>query len=127
MIENPSIQFEKKNDARDQKVKELLALATELRESQEAFPFPGLEAEAYAELKASDEEFSGCVTPIDELIERFRSEGMKVALGAYSESEFVFILPAQSNDLRNDSIYPRYLQISATMDERLKKLILANK
>lgn len=127
MTEIPSIQFENKNEVRDQKVKELLALATELRESQETFPFPGIEAEAYAKLKASDEEFPGCVTPIDELVERFRNEGMKVSLGAYSESEFVFILPAQSGDLRNDSVYPRHLQISETMDERLKKLILANK
>lgn len=127
MTEKPSIQFENKNDAREQKVKEILGLATELCESQEILPFPGIEAEAYAKLKASDEEFPGYVTPIDELIERFKSEGMKVALGAYSESEFVFILPVQSNDLRNDSIFPRHLQIDETMDERLKRLILANK
>ncbi|MFA5948643.1 MAG: hypothetical protein WC806_06825, partial [Candidatus Gracilibacteria bacterium] len=119
MTEIPSTQFENTDNTREQKVKEILALATELRESQEIFAFPGIEAEAYAKLKASDEEFPGYVTLIDELIERFKNEGMKVSLGAYSESEFVFILPAQSSDLRNDSIYPRHLQISETMDERL--------
>ena len=127
MTEKPPTQFENKSDTRDQKVKELLTLATELRESQETFPFSGIEAEAYAKLKARDEEFPGCVTPIDELLERFKNEGMRVALGVYSESEFVFILPVQSGDLRNDSIYPRHLQVKETMDERLKKLILANK
>ena len=127
MTEKPPAQFENKSDAREQKVRETLILATELRESQELFDFPGIEAETYAKLKASDEEFPGCVTPIDELLERFKNEGMRVALGVYSESEFVFILPAQSGDLRNDSIYPRHLQVNETMDERLKKLILANK
>jgi len=127
MTEIPSNQFENKNEVRDQKVKELLTLATELRESQETFPFPGIEAEAYAKLKASDEEFPGCVTPIDELLERFKSEGIKISLGAHPESKDVFILPAQSDDLVNDSIFPKHLQINETMDERLKKLILANK
>jgi hypothetical protein len=127
MTEIPSIQFENTDNTREQKVKEILALATELHESQEVFPFSGIEAEAYAKLKASDEEFPGCVTPIDELLERLKSEGIKVSLGVHPESKDVFILPAQSSDLRNDSIYPRHLQISETMDERLKKLILANK
>ena len=127
MTEKPPTQFENKSDAREQKVRETLILATELRESQELFDFPGIEAETYAKLKASDEEFPGYVTPIDELLERFKSEGMIVSLGAHPESKDVFILPVQSNDLRNDSILLRHLQINETMDERLKKLILANK
>jgi len=127
MTENPSIQFENKNGARDQKIKEILALATEFHENQEIFAFPGLEGAVYAKLKASDEEFPGYVTPIDELLERFRNEGIKVSLGVHPESKDIFILPAQSSDLVNDSILLRHLQIDEAMDERFKKLILANK
>ncbi len=127
MIENPSTQFENKNDEREQEIKEIIALATELRESQEVFPFPGINSEAYSIIKSYEEKFPGYVTPIDELVERFEREGIKVALGVSPENEDVFILPAQSDDLRNDSILLNNLQINEAMDERLKKLILANK
>jgi len=74
-------------------------------------------------MRASEEEFPGYTTPIDELIERFEKEGMKVVLGKHPESGNVFILPAGSEDIEQDSIAPRQLQISDGMDERLKNLV----
>ncbi|MBI5913337.1 hypothetical protein HY839_02755 [Candidatus Azambacteria bacterium] len=121
MNEAPPDQEEK-----ERKKGEIITLARELSESQESFPFPGIESGSYEKLKAADEEFPGFVTPIDELIVRFESEGMKVALGEYPDSGNVFILPSQSNDIEMDSILPRHLRPEAT-DEKLNELILLSK
>ena len=127
MTEGLPIQFENKADEREQKIKEAIALAAELRESQEVFPFPGIDAEAYQKMKDDEEKFPGHVTPIDELAERFGREGMKIVLGAYPESQDIFLLPAQSDDIISDSILSRHLQIDETMNEKLKKLILVSR
>jgi hypothetical protein len=50
-----------------------------------------------------------------------------VVLGEHPESGNVFILPLQSNDIAKDFVFPRHLQISEGMDEKLKRLILMNK
>lgn len=102
----------------------IIVLARELSASQENFPFPGLEPEAYAKIKISEDEYPGYVAPIDERMERLVNEGMKVVPGAHPESGNVFILPAQSNDSENDSVSPAVLQTSEGMDPRLKELIL---
>lgn len=100
-----------------------IQLARGLFESQERFPFPGIDPEEYSKAKIAEETYPGYTTPIDELIERFKSEGMKVVLGKHPESGSVFILPAGSEDIEQDSIGPRQLQISEGMDERLKNLV----
>lgn len=105
----------------------IIALAKELFERKEHFPFPGIDPESYSKIKADQDEFPGYSTPIDELMERFQHEGIKVVLGAHPESGNVFILPAESNDIENDSIFPRHLQLSDTMDVALKNLIMMNK
>lgn len=124
MNEGPPNQFE--TDEREQRKREIIALARELAESQEVFPFPGIDSEAYLKIRSGQEEFPGYATPIDELLERFENEGMKVVLGTYHESGNVFILPAGSNDIVNDNLFPRHLQMSEIMDEKLKKLIVMN-
>ena len=106
---------------------EIIALARELYESQETFPFPGLEPEAYAELKAFDEEFPGYATPVDQLLERFKNEGMKVVFGEDPESGNIHILPAQSSDIENDMIPPKHFQTSSGMNPKLKELIEKSK
>jgi hypothetical protein len=126
-MEQISSQPEKNNNQREQKIKEVIALAIELSESRESFPFPGLDPAVYSKLKASEERFPGHVTPIDELIERFKKEGIKVVLGEHPESGNVFILPAQSNDIGSDSIFPRHLPVSKIMNEKLKRLVLMDK
>lgn len=112
---------------REQKRKELIALAIEISGNQEGFPFPGIDPEIYLGIKAALEKFPGYSTPIDELIEKFKSEGMKVVLGTYREKGDVFVLPLHSDNLADDNLFPSDLRISNDMDEKLKKLILMKK
>ncbi len=116
------------------KIEKIVALAKELAESHEGFPFPGIEPEAYIEKVkadiASEKDMSlyDISSPtIDELIERFKIEGMKVVLGKYPENGIVHILPTQSNDIQSDNIPPKYLQISEGMNEKLRELILLSR
>ena len=67
------------------------------------------------------------VTPIDELLKRFVTEGMKVLLGDDPETGLSFIMPAGSDDLVADSLLPRHLQINDEMNEKLKQLITLNR
>lgn len=106
---------------------EYMALAVELSERKEGFPFSGVESETYARIKIADAEYPGFTTPIDEQILRFRAEGIKVAFGPHPETASVFILPMGSDDINSDSISPWQLEISEGMDDSLKKLILADR
>lgn len=126
MIEGPphikeNIEDDNKKDTDKQ---EKISLALELSESMENFPFPGIKPESYARIKADEEEFPGYATPIDELLKRFESEGLKVVLGKFPESGNVFILPQGSDDIENDNLFPRHLSTEGDIDERLLKLIL---
>src|SRR3989344_6779869 len=99
----------------------ITTLVRELMEGKESLPFPGLKVGAYEALKAADEESRG--TPIDELLERFKSEGMKVVPGKYLESGVIFVLPAKSDDIENDSILLKNLEVGGETDPKLKELI----
>lgn len=125
-VENNHIEDEFE-DEKQQKRKEIFSLVAELSESQEGFTFPGINPEDYEKLKADRDEDSEYFTPVEELVARFESQGLKVVQGNDPSSINPFILPAQSNDIENDGIYPRYLQITDSMDEGLKRLILLNK
>ncbi len=117
----------KQNIEKETEGEKIRALAKELIESNEVFPFSGLDSGAYAKIKADEEESPGYATPIDELIKRFEDEGMKVVFGKNPESGNVFILPLQSDDIENDSLFPKHLQISEGMNEKLKELISLSK
>ncbi|CAN5742690.1 hypothetical protein BH11PAT2_BH11PAT2_00790 [soil metagenome] len=106
---------------------EFLLLAESLSQRVEALPFTGIDAEEYAAIKADEDKFPGFVTPIDERIRRLQEEGLKISFGKFVKSGNVFVLPANSDDIENDSIFPRHLKIVDGMDEELRKLILANK
>lgn len=125
MNEFPPNQFEE--EEKERKKKEFIALAQGLSEKREGFPFPGIDPGSYAELKAIEEEFPGFATPIDELIKKFESTGFKVVFGEHGERGDIFVLPSSSNDIENDGLFPRHLNISDDMDEALKRLILARK
>lgn len=101
----------------------IVSLAIELFESNEIFPFSGIDPESYSKMKVGEEEDPGYTTPIDEIIERLKNEGMKVVLGKNPQSGNVFVLPAQSSNIEMDSISPRQLQISEGMNEKLAELI----
>jgi len=118
----PTIETEKKIP-----IAEYVFLAREIIERHESFPFPGLNQKAYIKIRAEQEEYPGYATPIDELIERFKTEGMKVVLGKNPESGNVFILPSGSDDIENDNLFPRHLEITDDMDSKLRRLVLANK
>ena len=102
----------------------IIALAAELYESGEVFPFAGIDPESYSKMKADEEEYPGYTTPIDEITERLKNEGMKVVFGDNPQSGNVFVLPAQSSDIEMDSISPKQLQVSEGMHEKLRQLIL---
>ncbi len=104
---------------------EYIRLAEELSQHTESFPFAGVNENAYSEIKATEDPVYA--TPIDVLIERFQKHGMKVVLGKNPQSGNVFILPGDSNNIEEDSLFPRHLDVSDDMDSGLKKLILANK
>jgi hypothetical protein len=107
---------------------EYLELARELSAKKEKLSFPGIDPESYARLKASDEEFPGYVTPIDELIKRFENEGFKVVVFGKYSTEDVYIQPLDSDSADQENcLSPRDLLVSDDMDEALKQLILANK
>lgn len=120
--------MKKAKDLYAKKTKKLriFELTSKLIENEQQFSFPGIDSENYLKLKAVDEEFPGCVTPIDELMQRFQTEGIKV-VSVKPESGNVFILPAGSDDVENDSVLPEHLQIVEGMNETLKELILLKK
>ncbi len=104
-------------------LQQYLALAERLAGYSDAFPFQGLEEIGYQKLKAESDEFPGYATPIDDLIKRFEMEGVKIVI----EKGKVFVLPFNSTDIENDSIFPRFLKMTDDMDNNLKTLIKAGK
>ncbi len=119
MSEKIPNQFEDKESRKLEKI----ALARELHESNEQFPFPGIHNDVYEKIKMEETEYPGFATPIDELVARCTQEGIKVVLGKNPESGNVFILPAGSDDIENDSLFPRQLLLDAVTSEALQKLI----
>ncbi len=120
----PSHSESEKEPTRGEKI---IALAKELFESNETFAFFGIDLESYLKMKAGEAEDPGYTTPIDENIERFENEGMKVVQGKNPQSGNVYILPAGSTDIEMDSISPRQLKVKEGMDPRLKELILLSR
>jgi hypothetical protein len=123
--ESPEAEEARKKEERR---KEKVALAKELCESHEVFPFPGINPEDYAKIKESESdpvyaEYNR-VALIDDSIKRFESEGMKVVLGDKPENGGSFVLPAGSDDIITDSLLTRHLQINTGMNEKLKQLIV---
>lgn len=107
-------------------------LAKELFNYGEVFQFTGITSDDYESLKVAEKELPpGFVTPIDTLLERFRKEGLRIVLGKNQDSGNIFAMPAQSSatsdDIKANSIFPRHLQVTDDMDDRLKKLIQLNK
>jgi hypothetical protein len=127
MIEGFPDQTEVKKSENELNKEKIISLATLLSRQSEKLSFSGIDPEFYSKMKADEEEFPCNVTPIDEIIERIKNEGMKVLFGKNPETGNVYILPKGSNDIENDSIAPKYLQISNEMSADLKELILADR
>ncbi|MDQ3076508.1 MAG: hypothetical protein M3Q63_00415 [bacterium] len=120
-------QFNNANEEKEQNKQRIIALTTEIVNSKEVFPFSGIDPAAYSRMKASDEEYPGFTTPIDEIIERMKNEGMKIVFGDHPESGNVFVLPLHSDDIKNDSIQPGLLLEDTISNDNLKELVLRTK
>ncbi len=126
----------------ESRIERIAALSAELIESNETFPFPGIDPEAYLKLKADiegDKDMSlyDISSPtIDELIKRFKNEGMRVTFGDTPKAGNVFVVPARSNEsqpsrppgvsnmvMQSDNLSPRHLQ-SSKVKEKLEELVL---
>lgn len=123
MNEHGPEQMEK--EAREQMKRDYLELGRELSEVPEAFPFPGMKQGVYSKIKTEEKDYpAGRFTPIDELVRRLKEYGMRVTLGnKYPENPIVYIVPVDTEDFENDSLFPRQLETTEEMDGRLKKLI----
>jgi len=102
---------------------ERFKLAIELFESGENFDFPGINIDSYETIKSEELEFPGYSTPIDELLEKFEKEGLKIALPKTKESKGIAILPGESKDIIDDNLMLKHLDIGNINDEKLKKLV----
>jgi len=111
-------------EEKEQRIKKILDLVKKLGESQEVLNFPGIDQGSYLKMKSEEKILPGYATPIDELIERFEKEGIKVVLGNHPDSGNVFVLPTGSNDIENDSILIQHLQVDMITNENLRKLVL---
>jgi hypothetical protein len=118
MIEQPVDQAEENGIKKEQLKNGIIELAKEL--CGKVFIFPGIDQGAYSELESVDDDYPDCATPIGELVDKLKENRMRVVLAG----DNVYILPLNSDDIENDSIFPRQLQVVAGMDERLAKLIV---
>jgi hypothetical protein len=120
-------QTENKKTEKELNKEKIISLAALLAGQQEKMSFSGIDPEFYSKMKADEEEFPGYAAPLDEIIARCKNEGIKVSFGKNPDSGNAYILPLQSNDIENDSISPKCLQISDEMSRELKELILADR
>jgi len=112
-------------EAREKRKKEIFKLALELIESGETFPFPGVSKAFYNKSKIEEVDFveMGLVTPIDDVIEKFQREGMKVVLGDDPMAINVLVIPGPNTKIDADSFLIQNLDIIRFMDPRIVKLI----
>ena len=111
-------------DPKKERAEKILSLVEKISESGESLPFPGIYPEVYSKIKNDDDEYPGYTTPIDEIIERCKNEGIKVVLGKHSGSGNIFVLPTGSNNFDMDGLDPRQLIIDNIENEHLRELIL---
>ncbi len=112
---------------RAEKINRQYELGQALYESGAIFSWPGIDPAAHRRLKNDEEEFPGYATPIDELIERCENEGIKVLFNKSSRNKEIYIVPALSTDVQNDSIFAKHLQVDAFMDGDLSELIVLSR
>jgi len=130
-------------DRMESRRERISALSAELIERNEVFPFPGINPEAYLKLKADIAAAEGMSLydvsspTLDELIEMFQKEGMRVTLGDSPQAGNVFVVPAGQSDyyqpsrppgvsnmvMQDYSLSPKHLQTSG-VKEKLEELVL---
>lgn len=106
-----------------ERVGRILWLVEKINESGEIIPFPGINPEAYSNMKKDEDEFPDFSTPIDEIIERCEKEGVRIVLGKNPESGNFWVVPADSTEYLMDCIPPHVLVLETIGNEHLKELI----
>lgn len=116
----------KKEQARER----LVVVAHELFKSGTVFPFSGIDDDALLRLQEADKEAPpGYITPIEDIVERMKNEGIKIFLGKPERNDTanVLVIPAKSTDPISDSVLAKNLRIVETGDRRLRELIMLSK
>jgi hypothetical protein len=131
----------------DVKVYELEALRTEKKqrraelaeriakicERAESFPYTGLVDGAYEKIKQAEADaadYPGYATPIDTLVERFKSHGMRIDLGDDPGDGSVWVVPADSTIVSiygEDRVPAKHFNVTDDMDAELKTLLTLSK
>lgn len=105
-----------------------LALAKELSESMEKYPFPGIDDASYKILKADQDGIPPeYVLDIDAFIQELNSEGMRIVL----EKGRVYVCVHSDNfEYKVDTVryfFPRHLNPETITDPKLKQFIELSK
>ncbi len=127
MSEKIPSQFEADSNEEKKRVLErIISLAQQIAEKGEVYQFPGIETKSHETLKADDDEYPGYTTHVDVILERMKSEGIKIVQANNPQSGNVFAMPAQSNDM-SDSILINHLQVSDHLTKEVQELLLLTK
>jgi hypothetical protein len=118
----PSNEEQKKADR-----EKYIQLIETLSQKVDGFPFPGVDEETLKGLLEEEAKYPGFATPVEKLLIRMREEGIKIVQGVHPGSGNVFVVPLLSDDIENDSLFPRHLDPTPDMDSQLRELILANR
>jgi hypothetical protein len=113
--------IESKKEYKEKLRLEIVALTTEIIESNESFPFPGLDNETYLKWKQEEEPYLPHITSIDEILEKFKIEGMKFSLGDVHNGA-VYVMPVSSTHAKIDGLLLNKIIIDESADPRIKKL-----
>jgi hypothetical protein len=118
---------ERREAERKERVGKILELVERINESGETLPFPGIQQDYYHSIQEDQKEYEpgsfGYTTPIDQILERCKQEGIKIVLGPHPESGNVFVLPAESDDIDMDSLLPYHLDATGVDNDDLRALI----
>ena len=102
-------------------------------ERAESFPYSGLVEGAYESLKQAEAEaadYPGYATPIDELVQRFITHGMRIDVGDDLLSGSVWVVPADSTIVSiygEDRVPGKHFKVTDDMDPELKTLLTLSK
>ncbi len=103
---------------------EKVAIAFDCIQENIVFAYPGIAPETYTRLKVVDDEYPGMATPIDALLARFKTEGIKIMFGRNPADGNLHVVPAHNTEIGDDSFRLKDLDTTHVHDPRLRRLIL---
>ena len=106
-----------------EKIQHIQELIKRISESPAPLPLTALNQDVYKRIKEGEADLPPFITPIDDILDRCKSEGIKVVLGKNPNSGNFFILPAGSNDIEGDSFQHGLLSAVDVENQALKDLL----